>query len=65
MSEVLFEFVQIGVQMRVCAFDVDTGVEVVVIAPASATQPQMQQLALNKLRKKLAERPVEAPRRLF
>lgn len=65
-GQVFFEFTQIGGQMRVAALDEATGIEVVVIAPASATQMQMQNLALGKLRKKLAGQPAaDAPRRLF
>ena len=52
---VLFEFTQIGQQMRVAAIDEATGTEVVVIAPVTATPFQMQQLALGKLRRKLGE----------
>ena len=54
-GEVYFEFSQVGRQMRVAAIDVDTGVEVIVITPVSATKLQMQQLALAKLRKRLSE----------
>lgn len=54
-GEIYFEFSQVGRQMRVAAIDADTGVEVIVITPISATKHQMQQLALAKLRKKLAE----------
>ena len=64
-GEVYFEFVQVGQQMRVAAIDADSGTEVVVITPVSATKPQMQQMALAKLRKKLGAAPDEAPRRLF
>ena len=53
-GEVLFEYRQIGAQMRVAAIDARTGIEVVVIVPAVATPLQMQTLALAKLRKKLA-----------
>jgi len=52
-GEVLFEFVQVGAQMRVGAIDVDTGIEVVAIAPVSASQAQMQSLALGKLLRRL------------
>ncbi len=52
-GEVLFEFVQVGAQMRVAAIDVDTGIEVVAIAPVSASQAQMQSLALGKLLRRL------------
>ncbi|MGV8855698.1 MAG: DUF6898 family protein [Devosia sp.] len=62
-GEVFFEFSQVGRQMRVAAIDADTGTEVIVITPVSATKAQMQQLALGKLRKKLGERaaPVAVP----
>ena len=53
-SEVLFEFTQIGVQMRVAAIDVGTSIEVVVIAPASASRADMQALALGKLKRRLS-----------
>lgn len=59
-GEVYFEFVQVGQQMRVAAIDVATGTEIIVITPVSASKYQMQQLALAKLRKKLA---VTAPPR--
>ena len=61
MGEIYFEFSQLGRQMRIAAIDADTGVEVVVIAPVSATKMQMQQLALAKLRKKLGETPPSPP----
>jgi hypothetical protein len=51
--EVLFEFHQAGPQVRVAAIDVLSGIEVVAIAPASATQMQMKNLALAKLRRRL------------
>ncbi len=51
---VYFEFTQIGPQMRIAAIDGDSGIEVVVIAPVSATQPQMQALALAKLKRRLS-----------
>ena len=54
-GEVYFEFVQVGPQMRVAAIDARTGTEVVVIAPLSATQQQMQSLALAKLRRRLGQ----------
>ena len=54
-GEVLFEFRQLGAQMRVSAIDAATNTEVVVITPATATPLQMQTLALAKLRAKLSE----------
>lgn len=41
--------------MRVAAIDTKSGTEVVVVVPASATGPQMQALALSKLRRRLAD----------
>ena len=52
-GRVLFEFTQLGQQMRVAAIHEASGVEVVVIAPLTATRYQMQQLALAKLKRKL------------
>ena len=52
-SEVYFEFRQLGGQMRVAAIDARTGIEVIVIAPVTASQIQMQNLALAKLRRRL------------
>ena len=54
-GEVYFEFIQVGQQMRVSAIDADTGTEVVVVAPLVATRTQMQQLALAKLKRRLAD----------
>ncbi len=60
-GRVLFEFTQLGQQMRVAAIDEATGTEVVVIAPLTATPYQMQQLALGKLRRKLGQEPPPQP----
>ena len=54
-GEVFFEFKQIGGQMRAAAIDSSSGVEVVVIAPVTATQVQMQNLALAKLKRRLQQ----------
>ena len=54
-GEVLFEFTQLGQQMRVAAIDPATSVEVVIVAPLRATQIQMQHLALAKLKRRLAD----------
>lgn len=64
-SEVYFEFVQVGQQMRVAAIHADTGIEVVVITPVTANKYQMQQVALAKLRKKLGvdTPPTQPPKR--
>jgi uncharacterized protein DUF6898 len=54
-GDVLFEFTQIGGQMRVAAIDSTSGTEVIVIAPLTATQIQMQNLALAKLKRRLEQ----------
>lgn len=53
--ETLFEFRSVGQQVRVAAIDPETGVEVVVIAPVSASQAQMKTIALAKLRRRLEQ----------
>ena len=60
-GEVYFEFVQVGQQMRVAAIDAASGIEVIVVTPVSASKHQMQQVALAKLRKRLADTPVPPP----
>jgi hypothetical protein len=60
-GRVLFEFTQLGQQMRVAAIDEASGTEVVAIAPLAATPYQMQQLALAKLRRKLGREPPPRP----
>lgn len=65
MGEVLYEFVQVGQQMRVSAIDSDTNIEVVVIAPLAASRQQMQAIALAKLNKRLSDAASEPSRRLF
>ncbi len=64
-GEVLFEFKQLGAQMRVAAIDPATSIEVVIIAPLTATQVQMQNLALAKLRRRLAEASAQPEPRRF
>ena len=60
-GNVFFEFAQIGSQMRVVAIDEQSGTEVVLIAPVSATQHQMQTLALKKLRRRLEGAAPDTP----
>ena len=64
-GEVLFEFKQLGAQMRVAAIDAATSIEVVIIAPLTATQVQMQNLALAKLKRRLADAGAQPERRRF
>jgi hypothetical protein len=54
-SEVFFEFTQLGAQMRVAAIDARTGIEVIIVAPVTATQIQMQNIALAKLKRRLEQ----------
>lgn len=54
-GQVFFEFTRIGPQMRVAAIDGATSIEVVVIAPVTASRIQMQNLALAKLKRRLAQ----------
>lgn len=53
LGEVLFEFHQIGMQIRVAALHVETGTEITLMAPANSPRTQMQQIALSKLRRRL------------
>ena len=52
-GKIFFEFTQVGQQMRVAAIDEATGTEVVVVAPLTATQLQMQTIAEAKLRRRM------------
>jgi hypothetical protein len=57
-SDVLFEFTAVGAVVRVAAIHVATGIEVVVMGPASAARHDLERLALQKLKARLAR---EAP----
>ena len=48
-DEVYFEFVAIGHSVKVTAIHAVSGVEVSVLGPASATRPDLERLALQKL----------------
>lgn len=50
---VYFEFTQVGQVVRVAAIDAATGLEISVMGPASASQSDLQKLALAKLRARL------------
>lgn len=52
--EVFFEFIAIGSIVKVVAIDAATGTEVTVMGPVSAAQADLQQLALSKLKARLA-----------
>ena len=53
---VYFEFKRVGGSVKVCAVDSQTATEVVVVCPATATEAQMKQVALQKLRYVLERR---------
>jgi hypothetical protein len=50
---VYFEFTPIGTSVKVAAIDAATGIEISVIGPARASQADLQQLALQKLKARL------------
>jgi hypothetical protein len=52
--EVYFEFTALGSAVRVAAIDSATGVETVIVGPANASAADLERLALNKLRARLA-----------
>ena len=54
-GQVYFEFTHVGQLVRVAAVDASTGVEVIVMGPAVATQKQLQTLALRKLQMRLRQ----------
>lgn len=51
--EVYFEFTAIGKVVKVTAIDSLTGIEVSAMGPSSASQADLQQLALQKLKARL------------
>lgn len=55
-GDVLFEFRQVGTVIRVAAIDPASGTEVTVMGPASASRSDLQRLALNKLKARLASK---------
>ena len=52
--EVFFVFIAIGAVVKVVAIDGATGTEVSVIGPVSAAQADLEQLAVGKLKARLA-----------
>lgn len=54
-NEVLFEFIQIGKTIKVSAVDSATGTEVSIMGPVSTPQSNLQNLALRKLKRRLAQ----------
>ncbi|WP_150523469.1 DUF6898 family protein [Roseibium sediminis] len=54
-GSVYLEFYPIGQQVKVAAIDAATGVEVSVFGPASASQEDLKQLAIRKLKRRLEQ----------
>jgi hypothetical protein len=54
-GDVLFEFTPVGAVVKVTAIDADTGIEVTVMGPVSAARSDLERLALQKLRLRLAK----------
>jgi len=55
--EVYFEFTAVAGSVKVSAIDSATGIEVIVIGPAGAARADLQRLALQKLKARLAANP--------
>jgi hypothetical protein len=53
-GEVIIEMRPVGSVVRVAAIDVATGTEVVVFGPATAPQRALEELAVNKLKRRLS-----------
>lgn len=54
-GEVYFEFQPVGQAMKVMAIDAATGTEVAIIGPLNASQSDLQEIALRKLRRRMAK----------
>ena len=54
-SEVYLEFHAVGRQVKVTAIDAATGIEVTVMGPATASQADLQTLAVRKLKRRLEQ----------
>lgn len=48
--EVIFEYVPVGASVKISAIDVETGTEVSVVGPATASRMELERVALGKLR---------------
>ena len=59
-GEVYIEYKQVGQAIRVTAVDAATGLEVVIMGPASAAQTHLQKVAVEKLKMQLKKAEAEA-----
>lgn len=53
-GEVIIEMRPVGAVVRVAAVDVATGTEVIVFGPSTAPQKALEELAIAKLKRRLA-----------
>jgi hypothetical protein len=53
-GEVIIEMRPVGAVVRVAAVDVATGTEVIVFGPSTASQRALEELAVNKLKRRLS-----------
>ena len=53
-GEVIIEMRPVGSVVRVAAIDVASGTEVIVFGPATAPQRALEELAVNKLKRRLS-----------
>ena len=58
--EVYFEFITVGNAVKVTAIDSVTGIEVSTMGPTSASQGDLKQLALRKLKARLSREGEES-----
>ncbi len=54
-GEVYLEFQNVGNAVRVAAVDARTGIEVVIMGPATASQDELKRVAVQKLKTQLAK----------
>jgi len=59
--EIIFEITRVGEVQRVAAVDVETGIEVVIQAPAHAALADVRALAMRKLERALSGAGDEEP----
>ncbi len=52
-GEIYFEFTAIGRNVKVSAIDAETGTEVSILGPVTASRADLQRLALQKLQARL------------
>ena len=62
-GEIYLEFISVGRQVKVVAIDAATGIEVSIFGPLTASQAELQRIAVAKLKRRIAmEKPGPASR---